>query len=162
MKEIKRIKKLVITLFLAVLFDQVLKVLVSYYMDPGQSVSLIPNFFSLTSARNIGAAFSILSGGRILLIILGIIAIDAIYLLFIYNKELTKKDQILYGLLMGGILGNLLDRIFYGYVVDYLDFKIFGYDFPIFNLADILITISVILIIIFSFKVKNGTSSKQK
>ena len=160
MKEIKKIKILIITLFLSVLLDQVIKILVSYNMNVADSIVIINNFFRITCAHNIGAAWSMLSGGRIILIILGILAINLIYIFFVNNKKLNKKDQILYGLLIGGILGNLIDRVIYGYVIDYLDFNIFGYNYPIFNLADILIVISVVLIIIFSFKVKNETSSK--
>ena len=162
MKDLKKIKILILVLFLSVLLDQIIKIIVSYKMDLNDSITIINNFFNITCAHNIGAAWSILSGGRIILILLGLIAIDVIYIFFVYNKNLDKRDQILYGLLMGGILGNLLDRLFYGYVIDYLDFKIFGYNYPIFNLADILIVVPVILIIIFSFKVKHGTNSKEK
>ena len=130
-------------------------------MGINDTISIINNFFSITYSRNIGAAWSILSGGRIILILLGIVAINVIYFLCIHNKKLSGKDQILYSLLIGGILGNLIDRVIYGYVIDYLDFNIFGYKYPIFNLADIFIVVSVILIIIFSFiGKKNENSSK--
>ena len=76
------------------------------------------------------------------------------------KEVLTRQTSIYYGMLIGGIVGNLIDRLVFGYVIDYLDFYIFGYNYPIFNLADVLIVISVILIIIFSFKGKNETSSK--
>ena len=155
----KEIKKIVLTIFLSVLLDQAIKILVTYNMNLGDSIR-INNFFNITLAHNIGAAWSILSGGRIILILLGIIAINVIYFLCIYNKKLKTRDQIFYGMLIGGIVGNLIDRLVFGYVIDYLDFYIFGYNYPIFNLADILIVVSVILIIIFSFKGKNETSSK--
>lgn len=61
---------------------------------------------------------------------------------------MSTLEKISYIFLTGGIIGNLIDRIIYGYVVDYLRFIIFGYNFPIFNLADICITIGVILLII--------------
>ena len=148
----KEYKKIIITIFLSVLLDQVIKILVSYNMNSGESINIINNFFSITCAHNIGAAWSILSGGRIILILLGILAINVIYFLFINKKELSNRDQILYSLLIGGILGNLIDRIVFGYVIDYLDFNIFGYNYPIFNLADILIVISMILMLIKTLK----------
>ena len=155
----KQLKTLLLTLFLSVLLDQIIKIVVSYNMGINDTISIINNFFSITYVTNIGAAWSILSGGRILLILLAILAINLIYFMFIYKKEIDKKNQIFYGLLLGGIIGNLIDRIVFGYVIDYLDFNIFGYNFPVFNLADILITLSVIFIVIFS-KVKNENSSR--
>ena len=59
-----------------------------------------------------------------------------------------KRNTLLFGLLFGGIIGNLIDRIFYGYVIDFLDFTIFGYDFPVFNFADICIVSGIFLLII--------------
>ena len=151
-------KKIWLFTFLSVLIDQVIKIFVSYNLNVGESISVINNFFNITCAHNIGAAFSIFNGGRIIFIILAIIALNLIYIFFIHKKELDNKEKILYSLLIGGILGNLLDRLFYGYVIDYLDFNIFGYNFPIFNFADILITISVILILIFSIKEKHDSN----
>ena len=160
MKSGEKMKKIVLVTFLSVLLDQVVKMIVSYNLNLGESITIINNFFNITCAHNIGAAWSILSGGRIILILLGLIALDVIYFMLIYKKDLKNKEKILYGLLIGGILGNLIDRIIYGYVIDYFDFKIFGYNFPIFNIADILIVITVIIIIIFSLKEKYGNSSK--
>ena len=150
----KQLKTLLLTLFLSVLLDQIIKIVVSYNMGINDTISIINNFFSITYVTNIGAAWSILSGGRILLILLAILAINLIYFMFIYKKEVDKKNQIFYGLLLGGIIGNLVDRIVFGYVIDYLDFNIFGYNFPIFNLADILITLSVVFIIFLSKRSK--------
>lgn len=155
----KQLKTLLLILFLSVLLDQIIKIVVSYNLSINDTINIINNFFSITYVTNVGAAWSILSGGRILLILLAFLAINLIYFMFIYKKEIDKKNQIFYGLLLGGIIGNLIDRIVFGYVIDYLDFNIFGYNFPVFNLADILITLSVIFIVIFS-KVKNENSSR--
>ena len=78
-----------------------------------------------------------------------------------YNNTvwINKFETITYGLLLGGIYGNLIDRILYGYVIDYLDFTIFGYNFAVFNLADILIVGTIFLLLINSFK-KGGNNGK--
>lgn len=141
-------KKLAIFSILFIFIDQLSKGFINLYMDLNQSIELLPNFFNLTYVHNTGAAFSILSGNRWLFIIITLIALNVIYIFFIKNKELKKSEIIIYSLLLGGIIGNLIDRILYGYVLDFLDFNIFGYDFAIFNLADSFIVISVILLII--------------
>ena len=79
---------------------------------------------------------------------IAIIALFIIYKFFIKDTILTKMNIFTYSMLIGGILGNLIDRIIRGYVIDYLDFNIIGYNFPIFNLADIAIVISAFLLII--------------
>ena len=66
----------------------------------------------------------------------------------------AKLDAIMYGLILGGIIGNFIDRLFLGYVIDFLDFNIFGYDYPIFNLADTFIVVGVILLLIGTWRKK--------
>jgi signal peptidase II len=98
--------------------------------------------------RNTGAAWSMFAGKTWLLIIVSIIIISLIIWYIYKNKPKNKLEKIGYAMVLGGALGNLLDRIIYGYVIDYLDFKIFTYNFPIFNLADTCIVIGITLICI--------------
>lgn len=141
-------KKILLIGIILTLIDQFIKLFLVSFMIYGESIMVFKNFFSITLVHNTGAAFSILSTSTFFLILVGIIALFLIYLFFIKDKEISKKDNVLYGMLIGGILGNLIDRIFKGYVIDYLDFNIFGYNFPVFNFADILITVSIFFIII--------------
>lgn len=85
------------------------------------------------------------------LVLLSLVALGVIYLFFIKNNSLTRIDEIVYGILIGGVLGNLVDRVFRGYVVDYLGFQIFNYNFPVFNFADICIVLAVLTILILQF-----------
>ena len=142
-------KRLVYTSLIAIVLDRIIKLLV---MSLDKSIVIIKNFFNITYVTNLGGAWSILSGHRWLLVIVGILALILIYFVFIRNTKLNKLSSITLGLLIGGITSNLLDRIIYGYVIDYLDFNIFGYNYPIFNLADSLIVISVIILIFIEFK----------
>lgn len=142
---------LVISLVCMIL-DQLIKIAVMGNMSVNYSNVIIENFFSLTYVENDGAAWSILSGNRIFLILISIVAIVLIYSYLIKNKDIKKFEFICYSILIGGILGNLMDRIKFGFVVDYLDFKIFGYNFPIFNFADICIVVSVALLLIYGIK----------
>ncbi len=88
---------------------------------------------------------------RIILIIISLVALVLVSYIIYKEKKLTLYKNIYYGFLIGGIVGNLLDRIIHGYVIDFLDFNIFGYNFPIFNLSDSFIVIGVLLIFIESF-----------
>lgn len=111
------------------------------------NIPIIENFFYITLVKNTGAAFSMLKGFTPILSIVAIIAlifIDRKYL----NENLSKLEVISYSLLIGGIFGNLCDRIINGFVIDFLSFKIFNYYFPIFNMADIFIVIGAILLAI--------------
>ncbi len=146
-----------------ILFDQIIKNLLLFFMSFGQSMTVISGFFSITLIGNTGAAFSILSSNTILLIVISVIVLNVIYFGFIKGKKLSNFEQISFGLLVGGIIGNLIDRVVHMQVIDYLDFNVFGYDFPVFNLADIAIVISMILIAILVIKGdKNEVSSKGK
>lgn len=108
---------------------------------------IIPNFFSISFVKNTGAAFSLLEGYKFLFIILAIVAVIYICKTYI-NEKLNKLQQISIILLISGIVGNLIDRIIYGYVIDFLSFKFGSYFFPVFNIADMCITIGAGLLII--------------
>lgn len=143
-------KRIVICTIVGVFLDQISKLLITFFMNLNESIVLIPNFFRLTYVHNEGAAFSMLNGFRWIFVIISIIALYLVYNYFIKDKKTEKCEIIIYSMLISGIIGNMLDRIFYGYVIDFLDFKIFGYNFAIFNLADSFIVISVLILIIMS------------
>lgn len=148
--------RLYIFMFIFVFIDQISKILVDLNIGLNKSISIIPNFFDLTYVHNTGAAFSMFEGARWIFVIIAIIFLNVIFQLFIKNKELNKKEVFVYSLLLAGIIGNLIDRVLYGYVIDFLDFTILGYDFAIFNLADTFIVISIILIFIGDSVCKNS------
>ena len=140
-------KKISIIGLIIFILDQIVKLAIGFSIPLNRSKIIIKDFFSISNVHNYGAAFSIFYGNRILLIIVSLLALFLIYFFILRNLKNTKLEIITYSLLIGGILGNLLDRIIYGYVVDFFDFKIFGYNFPVFNIADICIVCSAILII---------------
>lgn len=141
-------KKLGLFTVIFVFIDQITKGIVNIVMNVNESISVISSFFNITYVHNYGAAFSMFSGSRYLLILFTIIALNLIFLLLIRNKELNKFEIVVYSMLIGGIIGNLVDRVMFGYVIDFLDFTIFGCKFAIFNIADSCIVISVILLVI--------------
>ena len=137
-------------LFSVIIFiiDQIVKLCVGFFIPLNTSITVFKNLFYISDVHNYGAAFSILYGNRIFLIIVSVLTLVLVYHFLLKNKKFSWMDISIYTLLIGGILGNLFDRIIYGYVVDYLDFYFFNYNFPIFNIADICIVCSVVLIII--------------
>lgn len=145
-------KKLTIYSIIFVIADQLIKLIISNLVAYQSSINIIPNFFYITNVHNDGAAWSILSGNVILLAILGVVALVLIYYFFLKGKILSKLEIFLYSLLIGGIVGNLIDRIFLGYVVDYIGVILINYYFPIFNFADIGIVISILMMMIISIK----------
>ena len=140
-------KKSIWILVICLFIDQLIKNIIVNVLSIGGSISVIRNFFNITYVRNSGAAFSILESNTILLIFISIFALIFIFK-YISKDNLSSFEYVLYGILSGGICGNLFDRIVYKSVIDYLDFNIFGYNFPIFNFADTLIVISMFLIIL--------------
>ena len=141
-------KRLTIYSMIFLIIDLIVKIIVVNFMKVYDTIKVIPNFFSIMYVRNTGAAFSILEDSRLFFIIITFIALICIYLFFIKDKILRKYQIFCYSMLIGGIIGNFVDRVIYGYVVDYLSFNIFGYNFPVFNLADIFIVVAIILLIL--------------
>ena len=130
------------------IIDIVIKLIVKYNMKLYESIKIIDKFFYITYVRNTGAAWSILSGKQIFLILFSIIVIVGIIIYLIKKKEYTRLETISYSLVLSGAVGNLIDRILYGYVIDYLNFYIFNYNFPVFNIADTCIVIGIMLLFI--------------
>ena len=144
----KNKNKVYLTSVIVLLIDQIVKLLIKTNMNLNEEISIIPNFFSIQYLKNTGAAFSILENQTILIAITSIICISVIIYYLKKEENLTTAMYLSFGLVLGGILGNLIDRIVYQGVIDFLSFQIFNYNFPVFNIADIGITIGVLLLII--------------
>jgi len=138
-------KKIIIFSIFLLLVDIITKYLINIYFNLMETKEIISNFFSITKVYNYGASWNILSGYRIVLIIITIIIL---IMLFCYQKKfkVNTRNTIAFSLVYSGIVGNLIDRVFHGYVIDFLDFNIFGYNYPVFNFADICIVCGIILL----------------
>lgn len=136
---------ILISSFILITIDQVIKHII--YINK-YSFSIIKNFFRITYVENKGAAFGFLSDYQILLAIIGIVFI-IFFIKYIFSLKHLNYYVITYSIfIISGVIGNLIDRVFRGFVIDYLDFNLLRYDFPVFNLADILIVVGVLLILL--------------
>ena len=138
------------------IIDVVSKLIVSNLMNVHDSIVVIKDFFYITYVRNTGAAWSMFAGKTWLLIIVSLVIIGFICFYIYKNKPKTKIEIVGYSLVLGGAIGNFLDRVIYGYVIDFFDFYIFGYNYPIFNVADIFIVIGVLILVICVWRDKDG------
>jgi len=130
------------------LLDRWTKYLVVQKLVLYQRVEVIRGFFSLAHVRNTGGAFGIFGGekggvGSMLFVIVSLIAIGAILYLFVKIREGEKTLALSFSLILSGAVGNLIDRLHYGEVVDFLDFHLAGYHWPAFNVADSAICIGI-------------------
>ena len=137
------------------LLDQLVKIIIINLMIEYDKIKIIPNFFTICFVKNKGAAFSILENNTFFLIIISILFIIFINKMIKKEETFTTLNATSLGMILGGVFGNLLDRIIYHSVIDYLSFKIFNYNFPIFNLADIFITVGSFLLLISMLKEKD-------
>ena len=150
---------------LVILIDQATKLRVRYTMNIGDSISVIGDFFRLTYITNTGAAFSFSFGSDQLNKVIFIIASSLAIILFVYllSKESRNIVKAAYALILGGAVGNLIDRIAYGAVIDFFDFKFITFimeRWPVFNIADSAIVIAICLLLIdlfFPVKVSSKT-----
>ena len=138
------------TIIFLVGLDQYTKNLIVTYIPEGEKLEIIPGFFNVTYVKNSGAAWSMLEGQRTIFIIITVLAVIYFSYLLIKEKDKPFIFKISYLLIIGGAIGNFLDRFVNAYVVDFLDFKFFGYDFPVFNLADCFLTVGVFIYLIAS------------
>ncbi|CAD2077018.1 signal peptidase II [Phocicoccus pinnipedialis] len=146
---------------IAIIFlDQITKLLVVKFMEYGESIPLIDGFLYLTSHRNEGAAWGMLQGKMWLFYIITVFVI--VVLIMFYRREAKSSLllQISLVLLLAGAIGNFIDRLLFQEVVDFADTIIFGYDFPIFNIADGSLTIGVILMMVQIFFFDKGDKNE--
>ncbi len=121
------------------------------YGEPG-AIRVVPGFFYIVHLGNTGAAWSMFSGRSVALALLAVATLAAI---FFWRRALGLRDraaQVSFGLLCGGIAGNLVDRLLHGHVIDFLDLHFGSYIYPTFNLADSGICVGVILYLFFSLR----------
>ncbi|MFM8551895.1 MAG: signal peptidase II [Nitrospiraceae bacterium] len=154
--------------FGTIVVDQLAKIHIMDTMRLHESIPIIPNFFSLTYIRNPGAAFGILasSGPLFRLVFFGVMSLFALGLLLTIFLRLPQEDrlgQLFVSGILGGAVGNLLDRLRFGEVIDFLDFYLDTYHWPAFNVADAAISVGVCFLIVhFAFEKKEpGTSLQQ-
>lgn len=122
-----------------VILDQVIKFMVAHEMFPGMSFPVIQDIFHITFVLNPGAAFGILAHQRSFFIVMGIAMLILGILFSRYIRRQCVSFRYGTALLLGGALGNLIDRIRFGHVIDFFDFRIW----PVFNIADIAIVLGV-------------------
>ena len=137
---------ILISLFIFVI-DLISKRLIETYLTYKE---LIHNFLEINYTKNYGISFNMLYGSNIIIIILNITILIFLVYFYIKEKNKTKVLSLSYSFILGGLFGNLFDRVFNGYVIDFISFKINNYYMPIFNFSDIMITCGVIMMIIFT------------
>ena len=125
-------------------FDRLSKIIAIKSLTVEQSIDVLPGIFHITLVHNTGAAFGLLKDQRLFFIFLTFFVIAFIIIYLSKNNLANRSIAFSFALILGGALGNLFDRIKFGYVIDFLDFRIW----PVFNIADSCITIGAAIIII--------------
>jgi len=135
---------LLVVVLLTLIIDQSSKAIIKYMLAEGQSIPILPFVFHLTYIRNPGAAFGLFADQTIFFIIATLFVITLVMLVARRIPESRWLLKLSLGLILGGAVGNLLDRLRYGLVVDFLDFRVW----PVFNLADSAIVLGACLLVL--------------
>ena len=130
---------------IVVFLDQISK---QFFWALGKNFDIIEGFFRVTLVRNSGAAFGMLQGGRVFLIAASVAA--SIFIMFLAERipREERPKRIFLGMILGGALGNLIDRLYPGHVIDFIDMGIASYRWPVYNLADSAVTIGGVLLVL--------------
>lgn len=147
-----------IILLFFLFLDQVTKCLAFINLKNGESIVIIKRWLEFTYVENTGVAFGSFKGYKFFFIVLSIVAFIGILVYINKNKNsLSFLEKILYILIATGAIGNCIDRVIYSYVIDFIHSPLGGmYDFPVFNFADIYISVSCIFLILISFLKKEN------
>ncbi len=149
-KFIRRKRSFWLVAILGIIFDQITKYLVvQNFTNVRDSLPLWKGVFHLTYVINTGAAFSFFTGQVDILRWISLIVSLLLVIFVWYTPRLTLIEQLGYGFILSGAVGNGIDRFLFGYVVDFIDFRLIN--FPVFNVADVAINLGVLLLLIASF-----------
>jgi len=146
--------------------DLVTKYVFDARLENGESVTVIPKLFNFRIVHNYGAAWGMLAGKQVFLIVLTFVFLAIFIYYYIREKNKSWLLNVTFGFLFAGCLGNLYDRLFFGYVRDMIEFD-FWKSFPIFNFADVALSVGVVLLIVYlivyfvrDYKTKKGNPKK--
>ena len=143
-----------------IVLDQITKYLVVRNMHLGESIQVIEQFLYITSHRNTGAAWGILAGQMWFFYAVTVVVVAG---LIYYIQKMAKNPWLIgvsMGFMLGGAIGNFIDRVLHQEVIDFIDTNIFGYNFPIFNVADSALTVGVVLLMIYLLFEEKWTKEK--
>jgi signal peptidase II len=146
-----------VTLAAVVLLDQFLKAYIGATMNLHESIPVIEGYFNITYVKNPGAAFGFLANSAPefrSLFLIGVTVIAIVLILYFISKSTAKEVFLTFSLslILGGAVGNLIDRIRFGEVTDYLDFYISSYHWPAFNVADSAISLGALVLVVEIFR----------
>lgn len=130
---------------LVVVLDQITKQL---FWRNGQNYDLIDGYLHITLIKNAGAAFGVFQGGRLFFIVASIVAAVLITVVALRLPRTDNLRRLLLGLILGGAVGNLIDRVLFGEVIDFLQIGFRGHYWPVFNVADMAVTIGAVLLVL--------------
>ncbi len=157
-----RYARLLLVAGIVVLVDQISKEIILHFLPLYENLEIIPGFFSLTHIRNTGGAFGLLAGkatGLRTFFFLGVSAVAVAVLLYLHAKMAGGKGWVetAFALVLGGAVGNLIDRLRFGEVIDFLDFYMGSAHWPAFNVADSAISVGVAILCV-NVVFKKGSS----
>jgi signal peptidase II len=132
---------------LVFVLDRITKFRIMRTMVQGETRAVLGDFFHITSVRNTGAAFGLFQGNHRIFVVISLVAIVLVLLLYQRSGRGHRLRTLSLGLILGGALGNLYDRVRYREVVDFLEFSVGRFHWPVFNVADSAVTVGVLLLI---------------
>ncbi len=148
-----------LTFALVLAVDQLSKALIRVFLPAGKSVNLIGRYLALRQIRNPGAVFGLFANSNIyLLTLFSITLVIFMTIYFLRKKERPRSLDISLGLVCGGAVGNLIDRLVFGKVIDFVDFNFW----PVFNMADVAIVLGIALLIFYFLRYDFGSKPVEK
>ena len=159
MKKQQKLTYLILLFIAIVVFDQITKAVVyEYFSEEADDIALLP-FFNIVSVWNYGISFGVLNNEvypQAMFIVINVVIVIGLILWSLKHKKTTNMKAVT--MIVGGAIGNLLDRLYYGAVLDFLDFHINNYHYPAFNIADSFIVIGAFMLVFMS----SGSSRKKR